>query len=130
MIRKFHEAKKSGAEAVEVWGTGNPRREFLHVDDLADACVFLMERCNAGDIGEFVNIGTGKEIAIRDLASLVAGIVGYVGAIVLDPSKPEGTPRKLLDVSRLRTLGWQATTGLEEGIRTTYRAYREALLCS
>lgn len=127
LIRKFHDAKETGAPSVTLWGSGTPLREFLYVDDMADACVFLMERCSAGDIGEFVNIGTGKEISIRDLASLVAGVVGYAGAIVLDPSKPDGTPRKLLDVSRLRALGWQATTGLEEGIRRTYRAYREAL---
>jgi GDP-L-fucose synthase len=117
LIRKFHEAKEKGADSVRVWGSGNPRREFLHVDDLADACVFLMENYDQPDI---INIGWGKDISIRELAELIAETTGFAGELELDPSKPDGTPRKLLDVTRLTDLGWRAQIGLAEGIRTTY----------
>jgi GDP-L-fucose synthase len=120
MIRKFHEAKVGGKPSVEIWGTGTPRREFLYIDDLADACVYLMERYDDSGI---INIGVGEDISVRDLALLVKKIVGYSGDIVYDASKPDGTPRKLLDVSRLRSLGWRAQTSLEEGIRRTYDWY-------
>jgi len=120
LIRKMHEAKARGDKEVIVWGTGKPLREFLYSDDLADACVFLVERHNASDLGEFVNIGAGKEITIRELAKLVAEAVGFHGKLVFDSSKPDGTPRKLLDVSRLHTLGWQAKTGFRDGIAKAY----------
>ncbi len=120
MIRKFHEAKERNLPSVEIWGTGTPRREFLYIDDLAAACVYLMERYDGSGI---VNIGTGEDISISDLALLVRKVVGYGGEIVFDSSKPDGTPRKLLDVSRLHSLGWRAGTGLEEGIRKTYEWY-------
>ena len=120
LIRKFHEAKASGAESVEVWGSGNPRREFLHVDDLADACVFLMREYSSPDI---VNVGWGKDISIRELAELINRIVGYQGRMEFDPSKPDGTPRKLLDTSRLMALGWQPTIELDAGIASTYDWY-------
>jgi len=120
LIRKMHEAKTAGSPEVVVWGTGTPRREFLHSDDLADACVFLMEQRSAADIGELVNIGAGTDISIADLARLVAEVVGYKGNLVFDTSKPDGTPQKLLDVSRLTALGWQCKTGLREGIASTY----------
>jgi len=120
LIRKIHEAKTQGANEVMVWGTGSPKREFLYSDDLADACVFLMGRFNAADIGEFINIGVGKEITIREAAELIADVVGFRGYLAFDTSKPDGTPRKLLDVSRLRALGWQAKTGFREGIATAY----------
>lgn len=120
LIRRFHEAKMSGARKVTVWGTGTPRREFLHVDDLADACVHLMQSYSRP---ELVNIGTGEDISIADLARLVAATVGYSGEIDFDTSRPDGTPRKLLDVGRLTELGWRAKTSLEEGLRLTYAAY-------
>lgn len=123
LVRKMHEAKTQGAKEVVVWGTGAPKREFLYSDDLADACVFLMEKYNASDLGEFVNIGVGKEITIRELAELVAEIVGFHGKLVFDSSKPDGTPRKLLDVSRLHALGWQARTSFREGIAKAYADY-------
>ena len=125
MIRKFHEAKKAGAPSVTIWGTGEPFREFLYVDDMADACVFLMEKCDYKDIGEFVNIGTGEDIRIKDLAALVREVVGYTGEIVNDRNKPDGTPKKLLDVSRMRSLGWKATTPLRKGIELSYKWYLE-----
>lgn len=118
LIRKFHEAKASGAGEVVVWGSGTPRREFLHVDDLADACVFLMQRY---DDERIVNVGVGEDVSILELATLVQRVVGFEGRIVLDASKPDGTPRKLLDVSRINALGWRARIGLEDGIRETYR---------
>jgi len=118
LLRKFHEAKLSGAKEVVMWGTGTPRREFLHVDDLADACLHLMQTYDSGDI---VNVGTGEDVTIRELAELVKVAVGFQGAIVQDITKPDGTPRKLLDVSRLHGLGWRHRIGLEEGIRTTYQ---------
>jgi GDP-L-fucose synthase len=123
LIRKMHEAKLQKAKEVVVWGTGSPRREFLYSDDLADACVFLMERYNAADVGEFINIGVGKEITIREAAELIAEVVGFRGKLVFDTSKPDGTPRKLLDVSRLQALGWRAKTSFQEGITKAYADY-------
>ena len=120
LIQKIHEAKVQGAKEVVVWGTGSPKREFLYSDDLAEACVFLMSRFDAADIGEFINIGVGKEITIREAAELIADVVGFHGHLVFDTSKPDGTPRKLLDVSRLRALGWQAKTGFRDGITYAY----------
>lgn len=117
LLRKFHEAKKEGRDKVVIWGTGTPRREFLHVDDLADACLFLMRHY---DERAPVNVGTGEDIAIKDLAALIARIVGFEGHIEHDLSKPDGTPRKLLDVSRIHQLGWHHRIGLEEGIRQVY----------
>ena len=120
LIQRIHEAKVSGASEVVVWGTGTPRREFLYVDDMADACVHLMKTYSNQDM---VNIGTGEDITIAEFARLVAKAVGYTGAISFDHSRPDGTPRKLLDVSRLAKLGWQARTSLEEGVGLAYRAY-------
>lgn len=120
LIRKFHEAKQARAKTVPVWGTGTPRREFLFVDDLADAVCFLMENY---DSPEIINVGTGQDISIKELAELVRGIVGFEGAIELDPSKPDGTPRKLLDVAKLKALGWQPRVSLPDGIRATYAWY-------
>jgi GDP-L-fucose synthase len=131
MIRKFHEALVAGRHGrvtpVVLWGSGTPRREFLHVDDLADACLFLMERYDARiDIDRglgLVNVGVGDDIGIRELGELIRGIVGYEGEIVWDATKPDGTPRKLLDVSRMNSLGWRARIGLIEGIKKTYEWY-------
>ena len=150
MLRKFHEAKQNMAKgkgqrakvrkdsdetsllitdhssrstAVELWGTGSPFREFLYVDDLADACVFLMERYDYREIGELINIGTGKDITIKELALMIRDIVGFRGEIVWDSTKPDGTPKKLLDISRIMALGWAPKTSLEEGIRKTYEWY-------
>ncbi|MBY0382057.1 MAG: GDP-L-fucose synthase [Xanthobacteraceae bacterium] len=120
LIRRFHEAKQSGASEVAVWGTGTPRREFLYVDDLADACIHLMR--NYSDKG-LINIGTGEDITIAEFARVVAQTVGYAGSIVFDASKPDGTPRKLLDVGRLKALGWQAKTSLADGIKLAYQAF-------
>ena len=120
LIRRFHEAKLSGSPRVTVWGTGTPRREFLYVDDMADACVHLMK--NYSD-SELVNIGIGEDVTIADFARLVATVTGYRGEISFDPSRPDGTPRKLLDVSRLAKLGWRARTSLEDGLRLAYQAY-------
>ena len=120
MIRKFDDAKRSGAREVVLWGTGSPKREFLYVDDLADACVFLMETYDGSEI---VNIGTGEDLEIRELAEMVRDVVGYEGAIRWDASKPDGTPRKLLDVSRLHALGWRHSIGLRDGIERTYADY-------
>ena len=117
MIRKFHEAKASGAPAVELWGTGTPLREFLYVDDMADACVFLLENY---DGEEHVNIGTGEELSIHELAELVKSAVGFSGKIVWNSAMPDGTPRKLCDVSKLHALGWRHRVGLDEGIRLSY----------
>jgi GDP-L-fucose synthase len=123
LIRKFPEAKVNNAPHVVVWGTGAPRREFMHVDDMADACVYLMENYDATDIGEFVNIGIGDDLTIRELADLIKDIVGYEGEIVYDTTKPDGTPQKLLDVSRLHGLGWEAKISLRDGIRQAYEWY-------
>ncbi|WP_138995012.1 GDP-L-fucose synthase [Larkinella sp. C7] len=120
LIRKFHEAKISSQPFVEVWGTGSPRREFLHADDLADACVFLMETYNDE---LFVNIGTGEDVTIRELAELVKETVGFEGELRWNTDKPDGTPRKLMDVSRLHTLGWQHQTDLKTGITSTYQDF-------
>jgi GDP-L-fucose synthase len=113
----------SSRVSIELWGSGKPFREFLFVDDLAEACLFLMEQYGASDIGEFVNIGTGSDITISDLAMLTKDIIGFQGEITRDASKPDGTPRKLLDVSKITSLGWQARTSLAEGIRKTYDWY-------
>jgi GDP-L-fucose synthase len=120
LIRRFHEAKLAGASNVAVWGTGTPKREFLYVDDMADACVYLMR--NYSDT-QLVNIGTGKDITIAEFARLIAATIGYTGEISFDLSRPDGTPRKLLDTSRLTELGWRATTSLEDGIKLAYQAY-------
>jgi GDP-L-fucose synthase len=120
MIRKFHDARESGQREVTIWGTGRPRREFLHVDDLADACVFLMQRYSDA---AHINVGTGEDLSIAELADLVRRIVHPDARIVYDTSKPDGAPRKLLDVSRLHALGWRHQTPLDEGIRTTYAWY-------
>ena len=117
LIRKFHDAKTRGEARVSLWGSGSPLREFLHADDLASACIFLLENYN-DEIA--INIGTGKDLSIKDLAELIKVIVGFDGAIEWDSSKPDGTPRKLLDVSRMTALGWSPSIGLEEGIRSTY----------
>jgi GDP-L-fucose synthase len=120
LIRRFHEAKVGGLRSVSVWGSGTPRREFLFVDDLADACVFLMQHYSHE---KPINIGTGEDLTIADFASLVADVVGYDGKIILDRSKPDGTPRKVLDVSRLTELGWHAQTPLRQGLQRTYEAF-------
>lgn len=117
LIRRFHEAKENSAPSVMLWGTGSPRREFLHVDDLADAALFLMQNYNDSQI---VNVGTGEDVSIKELAELIQEITGYRGNIEWDTTQPDGTPRKLLDVSRLHDLGWKHTTGLKDGISTTY----------
>ncbi|GAB4497966.1 MAG: GDP-L-fucose synthase [Saprospiraceae bacterium] len=124
LLRKFHEAKMKGEPFVTIWGTGSQRRELLHVDDLADACFFLMK--NFDEPG-FINVGTGQDISILELAQLIQGIVGYAGEIRCDTSKPDGAPRKLLDVSKLNALGWQAKIGLEEGIRAVYENVKDKL---
>lgn len=126
MIRKFHEAKVVRAPRVLLWGTGAPRRELLHVDDLADAAVFLMEHY---DEPEPINVGTGEDLTIRELAELVREVVGYTGEIDFDTAMPDGTPRKLLDVSRLHKLGWMHRISLREGIEQTYRWYLENAVC-
>jgi GDP-L-fucose synthase len=128
LIRKMHEAKAQGAKEVVVWGSGAPKREFLYSDDLADASVFLMERYNAGDVGEFVNIGAGKEVTIREAAELIAEVVGFPGKLVFDLSQPDGMPRKLLDSSQLQALGWRAKTGFREGLAMAYADYLKNVL--
>jgi GDP-L-fucose synthase len=122
LIRKFHEAKIDNKENVVIWGSGNPKREFLYVEDLSDACLFLMDVYESEEI---INVGTGKDISIRELAKLVAGIVGYQGKLVYDPSKPDGTNRKLLDTSKINSLGWHPSTALSKGIGATYRWYKQ-----
>jgi GDP-L-fucose synthase len=121
LLRKFYEAKQARASNVVVWGTGVPRREFLHVDDLADACVFLMNRYSDA---QPVNVGWGSDVSIRELAELIRGVVGFEGEIVFDSSKPDGTPRKLLDTTRINALGWSPRTRLREGIAATYEWFR------
>lgn len=125
LIRKVHEAKERGADQVVVWGTGTPRREFLYSDDLADACVYLMEKYDATDIGEFINIGIGKDISIRELAELVGEIVGFKGVLKFDASRPDGTPQKLLNVERLQALGWRPKTSIRQGIEKAYQNFLE-----
>ncbi|ALP35744.1 GDP-fucose synthetase [Paenibacillus sp. IHB B 3084] len=121
LIRKFHEAKLNQSPTVEVWGSGTPRREFLHSDDLAEACLFLM---NSYEGNEIVNIGVGEDISIRELAERVKEVVGYEGEITFNTSAPDGTPRKLVDVSRISGLGWSARISLEEGLRSVYQAFQ------
>jgi GDP-L-fucose synthase len=122
LIRKFHEAKKENLESVEIWGTGSPMREFLHVDDLSEACIFLM---NNYDSSEIINVGTGKDITIKDLANLIKEIVGFDGYINFNSEMPDGTPRKLLDVSKIKEIGWSASIKLSDGITNTYKIYEE-----
>ena len=122
LVRKFHDAKVEGRQEVPIWGSGSPRREFLHVDDLADACVFLMRRYDAS---EHINVGTGEDLTIRELAERVKDAVHPQAQLVFDPTKPDGAPRKLLDVSRLHALGWRHKIGLEEGIASSYRWFLE-----
>jgi GDP-L-fucose synthase len=129
IIRKFHEAKENKSKKIILWGTGLPKREFLYVDDLADACIFLMKKYNPGkkenEKGEiFLNIGTGKDLSIKELANIVKEAVNYQGEIIYDTSKPDGAPRKLLDVSKINNLGWKYKIGLETGIRKTYEWYK------
>ncbi len=125
MIRKVHEAKAAGASSFEIWGSGTPRRESLHVDDIADACIFLL-KSYSGDVG--INVGSGEERTILQLAELVAKIVGFKGGITLDATKPDGTPRKLIDSSKLTAMGWSAKIGLEAGLAATYQHYLERVL--
>ncbi|MFP4406087.1 GDP-L-fucose synthase family protein, partial [Rhodosalinus sp.] len=129
LIRRFHEASECGAEAVTIWGTGTPRREFLHVDDMAEASLFVLDLpksvydANTAPMLSHINVGTGEDISILDLARLVAEVTGFEGGIETDPTKPDGTPRKLMDVSRLAAMGWRAKIGLREGVTATYRWY-------
>jgi GDP-L-fucose synthase len=122
LIRKFDDAKNSGASKVTLWGTGSPRREFLHADDLGRACLYLLENYD-DDVA--INVGVGEDVSIKELAELIQRITGFEGAIEWDSSKPDGTPRKLLDVSRATSLGWKAQISLEDGIRSTYKWYQE-----
>jgi GDP-L-fucose synthase len=123
LLRRFHEAKLAGSAEVTLWGDGSPFREFLHADDLADAAVFLMERYSAAEVGEILNVGTGRDVTIRELAGMVMDAVGYRGDVHWDTSKPNGTPRKLLDVGRLTKLGWEANIDLMQGIKKTLNPY-------
>jgi GDP-L-fucose synthase len=125
LLRKMHEAKSRGCNEVVVWGSGSPRREFMFSEDMADACIYLMEHYNASDIGDFVNIGVGKDLTIKELAELIASTVGFKGQLVFDTSMPDGTPRKLLDVSRLHALGWRHRTSLQEGLQKTYLDFQQ-----
>lgn len=125
LIRKFHEAKIENKPTVEIWGTGSPKREFLHVDDLAEACYFLMQNY---DDPELVNIGIGEDISIKELALLIKSIVGFEGELMFDTSKPDGTPRKLLDVSKLKSIGWQYTISLKEGITKVYQEFKDLVI--
>ena len=120
LMRRMHEARLAGAASVRVWGSGTPRRELLYSDDLADAAVYLMEHCDAKDLGEFVNVGTGTDLTIAELAQQIAAVVGFAGELAFDRSRPAGTPRKLLDCSRIHALGWRARTPLAEGLRLAY----------
>src|SRR6185295_13065900 len=124
LLRRMHEAKEAKAANVTIWGSGTPRREFLYSDDFADAAVFLMERHSAAEIGEFINIGTGSDLTIAELAREIAAVVGFRGELVYDRSKPDGTPRKLLDVSRMAKLGWKARTSLKDGLARAYEDFR------
>jgi GDP-L-fucose synthase len=117
LLRRVHEAKTQGAEEVTIWGTGTPRREFLYVEDLADACLFLMEHYDEAAI---INVGVGQDLSIAELAHVVARVVGFQGRLTFDPSYPDGTPQKLLDISRLTQMGWRAQTSLETGLKETY----------
>lgn len=122
MIRRFHEAKLSGEKTVTIWGTGNPKREFLYADDLAEACLFLMENYSEK---ELINVGTGEDLSIAELAELVKSVVGFEGSLVFDTSKPDGTPRKLMDVNKLHNLGWRHHTTLTDGILSAYRDFTD-----
>jgi GDP-L-fucose synthase len=134
LIRKFHEAKQNNRESVVVWGSGSPYREFLHVDDLADACHFLMRLSDetfrsvldSPDSPALINVGSGEELSIRDLALMVKDVVGFPGELLFDPTRPDGTPRKLTDVSRIHSLGWRHRIGLKAGLKDTYRFYLES----
>ncbi len=130
MVRKFHEARERGQAEVELWGTGTPRREFLYVEDLADALVHMMRRFDAGPGSTFLNVGVGEDVSIRELAELVSEVVGYKGSFRFNPAMPDGTPRKLLDVSGIHALGWRARTSLRDGIRLTYDWFRRSLPAS
>ena len=123
LIRRFHNAKQENLPKVTVWGTGTPMREFMFSEDLAKACVWLMENKNTEEIGEFINIGTGSDVTIKELAELIKKTVGYEGELEFDTTKPDGTPKKLLDVSKINKLGWQAETSLEEGLKTAYNDF-------
>lgn len=125
LIRKFHEAKENNAASVEIWGSGTPRREFLHSDDLAEACLFLMKHY---DDSEIINVGVGHDISIKELAELIQSVVGYTGEIVFNHSIPDGTPRKLVDVTKIHNLGWKAQISLEEGLRSVYEAFQKEYL--
>lgn len=125
LIRKFHEAKVNQAPAVEVWGSGTPKREFLHSDDLADACLFLMEHYEGNEV---VNVGVGEDISIKELAELISKVVGYQGEIAFNTSIPDGTPRKLVDVTKINGLGWKASIPLEEGLQAVYKSFQEGYL--
>ena len=120
LIRRFHEAKNQNAPRIEMWGSGRPLREFLFADDLGEACVYLMQNKSAPEIGDFINVGSGSEITIRDLAELIRETVGYRGELTNDTSKPDGTPRKLMDSSKMKALGWEAKTSLAEGLKIAY----------
>ncbi|MGZ5504221.1 MAG: GDP-L-fucose synthase family protein [Chthoniobacterales bacterium] len=122
LLRKVHEAKLAGSREVEVWGSGKPRREFLYVNDLADACLFLLQNY---DSPEIINVGTGQDVTIRELAEMICAVVGFDGTLVFDPSQPDGTPRKLLDVSKINALGWRAKISLRDGIAQTYEWFLE-----
>ncbi|KKG14062.1 GDP-L-fucose synthase [Methanosarcina sp. 2.H.T.1A.6] len=128
LIRKFHEARSNNEPEVVVWGTGKPLREFMHVDDMADACVYLMENYDFSEIGEFVNIGVGEDVTINELVELIKEVVGFEGKINYDTSKPDGTPRKLMDVTKLNGLGWKARISLKKGIERTYEWYIQSKL--
>ena len=123
LIRRFHEAKEQGLSDVTVWGTGTPRREFLFADDLAEAVVFLMENKDAKDIGEFINIGSGKDMTVSEIAQLIKEVVGYEGKLVYDKTKPDGTMLKMMDVSRINSLGWKAKTELKDGLKIAYKDF-------
>lgn len=127
LIRKFHEAKAKNEPEVVIWGTGKPLREFMHVDDMADACVYLMEKYNTDGIGEFVNIGVGKDITIGELSEVIKEIVEFEGTVRKDLSKPDGTPQKLLDITKLSSLGWKAKISLRDGIKQTYEWYQSQI---
>jgi GDP-L-fucose synthase len=131
LLRRFHDAVHSGAERVTIWGTGRPRREFLHVDDMAAACVHVMElepavyRAHSRPMQSHINVGSGTDVTIHELAETIARVTGFRGELAFDPGKPDGTPRKLLDVSRLKALGWEATIELEAGLKDAYAWYQE-----
>jgi GDP-L-fucose synthase len=123
LLRRFHEAKTAGEKCVTVWGTGTPRREFLFADDLAEACVFLIKNYGAAELGALINIGTGEDCTIKELADIIKETVGFKGAIVFDQTRPDGTPRKLLDVYKIHSLGWRHRTSLREGLELTYKDF-------